>query len=100
MATTKDLKTDPVNLGQALGVIANLVVTYIGALRPGVPVEGAASEEDGFKKYQQMAVAIVVHHIVSAAKHKKEMAHILHAIAADLEDPIPDEPSTDQKAGD
>jgi hypothetical protein len=86
--TVRDLEFEPVSMGQALNVVANMVVSYITTIKPATI---AADDAEQMKKLQQMAVAIVVHNIVAWSKHKLEMAAIIEAIAGDLRDKAAEE---------
>jgi len=71
-----DLTFDPVNMGQALNVLAGVVAAYIGSQESPTGLEP--------KQASQIAVTIFLHSLLMRAKHKEEMANILDLIAAEL----------------
>ncbi len=77
----KDIKFDPINMGQALGVLADVVASYVTSMKapPG-------SSEETERKLSQVAVAIFLHNLLMRSLHKEEMAGILDAIAFELRD--------------
>lgn len=71
-----DLQFEPVNMGQALGVLADLVAIYVGNVHsPAIEDKKAAT---------QLNVAIFLHHLLMRSKHKKEMAALLDILSAEL----------------
>lgn len=85
-----DLTFDPINMGQALNVIADVVAAYIGSQ---VPIEGLEP-----KKASQIAVTIFLHSLLMRAKYKEEMANILDLIATELREAAKSEPPPDDPA--
>jgi hypothetical protein len=81
-----DFKLEDVNMGQALGVAADMVANYIGAFKPAIPLDDLS-----MKKFHQMAAAIVIHNIAKLSKHKFEMAGILEVVAGDLREQAKEE---------
>lgn len=82
-----DLKFAPINLGQALNVLADVVAAYIGSQ------DGPAGLEP--KKASQIAATIFLHSLLMRAKHKEEMANILDLISAELREAAKAEPPPD-----
>ncbi len=85
-----DLTFEPVNMGQALNVAADIVAAYIGCQEPLAGLEP--------KKASQIAVTVFLHSLLMRAKHKEEMANILDLISAELREAAKAEPPTDNPA--
>lgn len=67
---------EPVNAGQALGVLADIVATYVGAtISPAIEDKKVAS---------QLNVTIFLHSLLMRSRHKAEMANLLDIISAEL----------------
>jgi hypothetical protein len=73
---TSDLTFAPVNMGQALGVLADIVATYVSTAGSGVL--------DDQKKQTQLSLTIFLHSLLMRAKHKTELADLLDIISAEL----------------
>jgi hypothetical protein len=85
-----DLNFAPVNMGQALGVLADIVGLYVSNTH-------APLIEDK-KKATQLNVTIFLHHLLMRAKYKVEMANLLDLISAELREAAKSEPPPDDSA--
>src|SRR4051794_3085395 len=85
-----DLKFEPVNAGQALGVLADVVAAYVSS------VDSPAIADK--KKLAQLNVTIFLHSLLLRAKHKEEMASLLDIISAELREAAKAEPPPDNPA--
>ncbi|MCK1693683.1 hypothetical protein [Bradyrhizobium sp. 144] len=95
-----DLTFDPVNMGQALNVLADVVASYVTTSVPA----GLADKDA--KAASQLAVTIFLHSLLMRSKHKMEMAGLLDIISAELRDAAAAEanaqgidPATDELRG-
>lgn len=77
-----DLESEPVNMHQALGVLGGVCASYIGGMQPASVALGTDEEK---RAYQQMAVAILIHQIVSLSHHPATMAKILRLVADEMD---------------
>jgi len=75
--TDGDIKFDPVNMGQALGVLADVVSSYVSATH-------TAALADDRKKSAQVNLALFLHSLCMRSKYKAETADILDIISAQL----------------
>jgi hypothetical protein len=75
-----DITFSPVNMGQALNVLADVVAGYISVSTP------AKLNDHNKKTAQQVAVTIFLHSLLMRSKHKTEMAGLLDIISAELRD--------------
>lgn len=71
-----DLKVDPVNMIQALGVLADVVAVYVS----NVQTPAIADQ----KKASQLSVTLFLHSLLMRSQHKEEMANLLDIISAEL----------------
>lgn len=76
MSESGDLNFEPVNMGQALNVLADLVAVYVNMHHSPVI-------EDK-KKATQLNLTIFLHSLLMRAKQKDEMAALLDIISAEL----------------
>lgn len=72
-----DIRFDPVNMGQALGVLADVVGNYISTAHTAVFA-------DDRKKSAQLNLTMFLHSLCMRSKHKAETADILDIISAEL----------------
>ncbi len=73
---TENLHFEPVNMGQALGVLADVVASYVST------VHTPAIEDK--KKATQLYITIFLHSLLMRSKHKAEMANLLDLISTEL----------------
>jgi hypothetical protein len=85
-----DLAFAPVNMGQALNVLADIVATYVSAtISPAIEDKKAAT---------QLNVMLFLHSLLMRSKHKQEMAKLLDLIGAELRDAAKAEPAPEDLA--
>lgn len=76
MSDEGDLNFEPVNLGQSLGVLADVVGVYISN-------SGSEAIQDK-TKLAQLSLTIFLHNLLMASKHKAKMADILDLLSIEL----------------
>lgn len=72
-----DIKFDPINMGQALGVLADVVGSYVSAVH-------TAALADDRKKSAQLNLTLFLHSLCMRSKYKADTAAILDIISAEL----------------
>lgn len=78
-----DLTFDPVNMGQALGVLADVVANYVSTVRsPAIEDPKAAA---------QLNLTMFLHSLLMRSKHKAEMAALLDIISTGLREAAAEE---------
>jgi hypothetical protein len=85
-----NLHFEPVNMGQALNVLADVVAAYVSSVHTG------AIEDK--KKATQLNVTIFLHSLLMRSKHKEEMASLLDIISTELREAAKTEPPPDDPA--
>jgi hypothetical protein len=88
--TTGDLNFEPVNIGQALGVLADVVATYVCSARNSA-IEDATTAA-------QLNITIFLHSLLMRSKDKAKMADLLEIVAAELRETAKSEPHADVPA--
>ncbi len=87
---TGNLHFEQPNMGQALGVLADVVASYVST------VQSPAIEDK--KKATQLNLTIFLHSLLMRAKHKAEMANLLDILSTELRAAA--EAETDAEGGD
>lgn len=82
-----DLNFEPVNMGQALGVLADVVGSYLSQTHTAVLA-------DDRKKSAQLNLTIFLHDLLMRSKYKDETAALLDIISAELREAAKEEAST------
>lgn len=87
MSDSGDLEFEPVNMGQALGVLANVVGVFVSNT-------GSPAIEDPTKR-AQLSLTLFLHQLLMASKDKAKMADILDLLSIELREAAKAEPPPD-----
>lgn len=91
MSEPGDLEFEPVNMGQALGVLANIVGVFVSNT-------GSPSIEDPTTR-AQLSLTLFLHQLLMASKDKAKMADILDLISIELREAAKAAPPPDSAGG-
>lgn len=82
MSGIGDITSEPVNMHQALGVLAGACASFIGDMQP----QNLALDDDDKKRaYQQAAVSVLIFQIVAKSSYPATMAKILRVVADEMD---------------
>ncbi|EJN11803.1 hypothetical protein PMI42_04817 [Bradyrhizobium sp. YR681] len=88
-----DIKFEPANMGQALGVLVDVVGCYISAAH-------TAAFADDRKKSAQVNLTLFLHGLCMRSKYKAETADILDMVSAELRRSTQEEAGADAMTAD